>query len=127
MVAAVKERSLDIDDLVASQYATLQRFENALLDWLDVLLAHYAPLDVVDKLEAFARLIGLDSQLTMRVVAGSSRLPYVPGFRFGRFANGFQINNRGLTDIGLQVKFAREPVADRLQRQLVQSDQNRGP
>src|ERR1700744_6455880 len=118
MVAAVKERSLDIDDLVASQYATLQRFENALLDWLDVLPGHHATLDVVDKLEALARLIGLDPQLTMPVVAGAPRLPYVFAFRFGRFANGFQINHRGLTNVELQVKFVQKPVADRLQMQL---------
>src|SRR5206468_4538168 len=57
---------------------------HALVDGLDVFLGHRAALDVVDKLVALARLVGLDAQLAMPVVVRAAGLADVLAFGLDR-------------------------------------------
>jgi hypothetical protein len=90
----------------------------------NVLLGNHAALDVVDELVALARLVGRDAQLAVPVVAGASRLPYVLALPFRVFANGLQINHRGLTNVELDFVFMQDAVADYLQMQIIHPAEN---
>ena len=118
MVAAVVERNLHIHHLVTREYAALHRFLDALVDRLDVLLGNRSALDVVRELVALARLVRLNTNLRVAVVARTAGLANVLALRLGVPTDGLAIVHLRLADIGLDLVLAHHAVDDDLQVQL---------
>ena len=74
--------------------------------------------DVVDELVALARLVRLEANLRVTVLAAAASLPDVFAFRFRRPADGFAIRHLRLADIGLDLVLAHHAVDDDFQMQL---------
>jgi hypothetical protein len=78
------QRDLHVDHRVAGQHAVGQRVFDALLDRRDELARHHAALDGVDELEALARLLRLDLQHDVAVLALAAGLAHELAFDVGR-------------------------------------------
>src|SRR5207253_9239921 len=81
VVAAVVEGDFDIHHLVASEHTAFHGFANALVHRLDEFFGNGAANNVVDELVAFARLVGLDANLGVAVLAASTGLADVLALR----------------------------------------------
>ena len=77
-----------------------------------------AALDVVDELVALARLVGLDAQLAMPVVARAAGLANVLALGLGLLADGLAEGNLGLAHIGFDLVLALHAVDQNLKMQL---------
>src|SRR6185437_2682866 len=65
-----------------------------------------------------ARLVRLDAQFAMSVVARTTGLANVLTFRLRRLANGFTERNLGLADVGFNLVLALHAVDKNLEMQL---------
>ena len=127
MVAAVVERHLHIHQRVAGQNSQLDGSLHALVDGLDEFLGHRTALDLVDKLVALARHIGLDAQLAVAVVARAAGLANVLALRLGLLADSLAEGHLGLAHIGFHLVLAPHAVNQNLQMQLAHATNNRLP
>src|SRR5439155_16483471 len=76
VVAAVLQRRLHVHHREARQLTVLQRLSDPLLNRRDVLPGDLAAHDLVDELEALARLVGLDLDLRVAVLAAAAGLAH---------------------------------------------------
>src|ERR1700749_4089273 len=106
MVAAIEQSHLHINHREPCQDAQFERSLYSLIDGLDVFLRNRTALDLVDELVALARLIRLNTQPAMAVVARATGLTDVLAFSFGGLANRLAEGNLGLTYIGLDFVLA---------------------
>src|SRR6266480_4142835 len=76
VIGAVHQGGLDVDYRKAGQDAAVEGLDDALLHRGVVLLRDRAAHDLVDELEALARLVRLDVDLRVAVLAPPARLPH---------------------------------------------------
>ena len=93
MVAAVVQRRLDVDHLVARENSAFHRFLDTLADRLDVFARNHAANDRVDKLVPGAGFGRFDLDFGVTVLAASAGLPNELPDSFCRFANRLSIGN----------------------------------
>src|SRR4029077_10198255 len=93
-------------------------FLNALIYWLDVFLRHRPADDVVYELVALARLVQIEFQLCVSVLAASTGLPDVLAFGFRVLANRLAVGYLRFADVGLNLVLAHHAVDDDFQMQL---------
>ena len=79
---------------------------------------NHAADDFVDELVALARLVRLQADLHVAVLAAAAGLADVLAFRLRLLADGLAIGHLRLADIGLHVELAHHAVDDDLQVQL---------
>ena len=97
----------------------MQRLVDALLHRRDELARHHAALDRVDELEALARLLRLDLQHDVAVLALAARLADELAFDvLDRLADRLAIGHLRLADDGLDAELALHAVDDDFQVQL---------
>ena len=125
VVAAVVQRDLDVDHLVAGENAALHRVLDALVDRLDVLLRNRAALGVVGELVALARLVRRDADLRVAVVTRTTGLTDVLAFRLGVAADRLAVGHLRLADVRLDLVLAHHAVDDDLQVQLAHAGDDR--
>src|SRR2546421_3514443 len=77
VIAAVVEFDLDVHHFVAGEHPAFHGLLDALLDGLEVFPRHRTTSNLVDKLEAFSHLVGIDTQLHVAVVTATTSLAYV--------------------------------------------------
>src|SRR5215469_16215008 len=118
VIAAVEKRDLDVYDRITGQHATFEGLLNALIDGLDIFLRHHAADDVVDELVTFARLLRVELNLHVAVLAAAAGLANVFAFGLGMFANGLAIGHLRLAHVGLNLVLAHHAVNDDFQVQL---------
>src|SRR6266852_585607 len=118
VVGAVDQRRLDVHHREARQHAAVERLDDAFLDRGVILLRDRAADDLVDELEALARLIRLDIDLGMAVLAATARLPDEAPDPVRLALDRLAVGNLRLADVGVDRKFAQHPVDDDLEVQL---------
>src|SRR5271163_2626371 len=118
VVAAVVENCLEIDNLVAGENAAMQRLANTLLGRLDVFLRNYAALDLVDKLETLTRLVRLQTNPHVAVVARTTRLANVLALGLSGLANRLAESDPRFAHIGFNLMLALHAVDENLKMQL---------
>src|SRR5437588_3890878 len=118
VIRAVGQPHLDVDDRVAGQHAGIERLADPLLDRRNVFARDRAADDLVLELEALARLVRLDLEVDVAVLAAATGLPHVAALRLGGLADRLAIRNLGLADVGLHLELAQEAVDDDLQVEL---------
>ena len=118
VVATVVDGDLDVDAGVARQNAGLHGFLDALIRGLDVFLGHHAALDVVDELVALARLVGLDDEANVAVLAATTRLAHELAFALHPLPDGFAVGHHGLAHVGFDLELSHHAVDDDLQVEL---------
>ena len=74
--------------------------------------------DFVDELEALARLVRLQANLDVTVLAAAAGLANVLAFRLRLLADGLAIGHLRLAHVGLHVELAHHAVDDDLQVEL---------
>ena len=121
MIAAVVERSLDVDHFVPGQNAAFHRFLDALVDRLNKFLRHRAAHDIVDKFVALARLVRFNTDFGVTVLAAATGLANVFTFRFSLLANRLAIRDLRLAHVGFYFVLAHHAVDDDFQVQLAHS------
>src|SRR5882724_6666576 len=117
VVRAVGEPDVDVHDRVAGEHAGVERLADALLDGGNVLPRDRAADDLVLEFEAL-RLVRLDLQVDVAVLAAAARLPHVTPLRRGGLPDRLAIRDLGLADVGLDPELAQEAVDDDLQVEL---------
>src|ERR1700694_4421634 len=121
VVGTVDQRRLDVDHGEARQHAAVERLDDALLDRGVVFLGNRAADDLVDELEALARLIWLDVDLGVAVLAATAGLPDEAPDAVRLALDRLPVGDLRLADVGVNRKFAQHPVDDDLEVQLAHS------
>ena len=107
VVRAVEQRDLDVDHRVAGDDAVFHLLLHALVDGRNVFARHDAADDLVDELVAGARLLRLDAQHDVAVLAAAAGLAHELAFLLDRFANRLAVGDLRLADVGLDLELAR--------------------
>src|SRR5690606_41945728 len=118
VVRAVVERDLDVDDGVAGDHAVLHLLLDALVDGRNVLLRNDAADDRVDELVARPRLLRLDTQVDMAVLAAAARLTDELAFLLDRLPDRLAIRDLRLPDVRVDLDLAPHTVDDDVEVQL---------
>src|SRR5208282_1638586 len=127
VIAAVEERRLDVDHRIARKYAAFHSLLHALVDRLDEFLRYGAAHDFIDEFVAFARLVWIEINLGVPVLAAAAGLANVFAFRFGMLPNGLAIRDLRLADVRLNLVFAHHAVDDDFEMQLAHAADDRLP
>src|SRR5258707_11546726 len=96
----------------------MQRLADTLLGRLDIFLRHHAAANLVDELETLARLVRLQTNLHVTVVAGAAGLPDVLALGFGNLADGLAEGYLRLAYIGFNLVLTLHTVHKDFQMQL---------
>ena len=118
MVRAVDHLHPDIDQGVAGQHATRDRFPDAGIYRGVVLLRDDPADDLVLDLDALAALVGLNVDNGMAVLTASAGLADELALALGGRRDGFTVGNLRCPDGGLHLELAHQPVPDDVQMQF---------
>src|SRR5581483_2285831 len=118
VIAAVVQRGLHVHHRIAGENAAFHGFLHALIDRLDVFLGYDAADDIVYELVSLARLVRLQADLHVTILAAAAGLTNVFAFRLGVLANGFTIGDLRFADISFHRKLAHHAVDDDLEMQF---------
>src|SRR5450759_2203259 len=110
VVTAVVQRHLDIRHRIARQNAALERFLDADLGGVDVLLRYPAAGDVILEHEPTAGRQRLDADFDVAVLPVTAGLLDVAAFGFGVLAYGLAIRHLRLADVGADTELPHHAV-----------------
>src|SRR5262245_41996736 len=96
----------------------MQRVAYSFHRWLDVFFRHRAANDAAFKFKALTRLVRLDFDDDVAVLAATAALANEPAFGFNFLANGFLICHLRFADARMYFEFAQQAVDQYLQMQL---------
>src|SRR6185295_7501378 len=116
--AAVVKLHFHVNHRIACQNSAFKRLLNALIDRLDEFLGHRAAHHFVDEFVTLARLVGLDANLGVAILAAATGLANIFAFRFRFPANRLAIRHLGLTDVGFDFVLAHHAVDDDFEMQF---------
>ena len=112
----------------ARQHAGVERFADALVHGWDELARHHAALDRVDELVALARLLRLQLQHHMAILATTARLLDELAFDLvAGLADGLAVGHLRLAHGRLHAELALHPVHQDLQVQFAHAGDDRLP
>ena len=118
MVRTIVQRDLHIHHGIAGQHARLHGALNTGVDGGDILLGNGAAHDGIDTLVALAGLVGLQRDLHVAVLAGTTALALVLGLVVDLLADGLLVSHLRSAHIGLYLELTQQTVHDDLQMQL---------
>src|SRR5438094_421926 len=118
VVRPVRQHDPDVHHRVTGEDPRVQGLPDALLDGGNVLPWDRSANDLVFELEALPRLVGLDLEVDVAVLAATTRLPHVAALGLGVLPYRLAIRDLGLADIRLDLELAQEAVDDDLQVEL---------
>ena len=103
MIRTIPQGDLHVNDRIASQNTGLHSTLDTVVDSRDVFLRDSAANDGVDELITLTRLIGLDLDLNMTVLALTTRLTCVLGLLIGLLADGLTVSDLRCANVGLDL------------------------
>ena len=108
MIRAIIQGDLDVNDRIACQNTGLHSTLDTVVDSRDVFLRDSAANDGVDELIALARLVGLDLDLDVTVLALTARLTSVLGLLIGLLADGLTVSDLRCADVSLDLELTEQ-------------------
>ena len=125
MVGAEVHGRLDVHHREARERTRLERLADALLDRRDVLRRNHAALDLVDELEALARLLRSELEADVRVLTAAAGLLDVLVLVVDRHRDRLAIRDLRSADVAVDVELAFQTVDDDLEIELAHAGDDR--
>src|SRR5205085_10019328 len=127
VIAAVMQRRLHVNHLIAREHTAFERFLDALLDWLDVFAWNHAADDGIDEFKTDARLGRLDLHFGMAVLAATAGLAHELANALRGSGDRLAVSHLRATHIGINAEFALETVHNDFKMQLAHAADDRLP
>ena len=118
MIGAIIQGNLTVNNRVACQYAVLHCALDTLVNRLDVFLRNRTADNLVDELVALARLVRLEDDLDMTILALTAGLTCVLALDVSRLADGLLVGYLRLAYVCLNLELTQQTVDNDLQMEL---------
>src|SRR5271157_1671234 len=125
VIAAIVERGFHVHHFVAGENAAFHGLLDALIHGFNEFLGNHPADDFVEELVTFARLVGLQADLHVAVLATAARLADVFAFRLRGLANRLAIRYLRLANVGLYVELTHHAIDDDFQVKLAHTGDDR--
>src|SRR5512144_2100205 len=118
MVAAIEQRYFNIDHRISGECPVLRRLFDPLLNSGNVLTRNRAALDSIDEFKPNARLLRLEGDPDIAILAPAAGLPHKPALLLNFFPHRFFVRDLRLTYVGTDIKFPQQAVDNNLEMQF---------
>ena len=110
MIRTIPQGDLHVNDGITSQNTGLHSTLDTVVDSRDVFLRDSAANDGVDKLVTLTRLIGLDLDLNVTILALTTGLTSVLGLLIGLLADGLTVSDLRCANVSLDLELTQQTV-----------------